>query len=192
MTHRAGPLSCGDHPPTGAGDAPDRARNARLPVELSGKKCYQQTDEATLVARGNSPRGESGEARPRPLERERLPRPSVQSAHRAPEGGAEVRALAGGPLRSPTGTAGIEVSEGVYLGLKPGELAAAVLESDAGEDNQGWWIHRGAIPLRLGCCSIGCKWVRRVGRMANAPVLKTGGRKPIRVRIPGPPLDISS
>jgi hypothetical protein len=89
------------------------------------------------------------------------------------------------------GTAGIEVSEGVYLGLKAGELAAAVLESDAGEDNQdGGFI---ALPSRCdsGVVSIGCKWVGRVGRMANAPVLKTGGRKPIRVRIPGPPLDVS-
>ena len=36
------------------------------------------------------------------------------------------------------GTPGIEVSEGVYLGLKPRELAAAVLVSDAGEDDEDW------------------------------------------------------
>lgn len=36
------------------------------------------------------------------------------------------------------GTAGIEVSEGIYLGLKPRELAAAVLVSDVGEDDEDW------------------------------------------------------
>ncbi len=36
------------------------------------------------------------------------------------------------------GNGGIEVSEGVYLGLKPRELAAAVLITDDGEDDEEW------------------------------------------------------
>jgi hypothetical protein len=36
------------------------------------------------------------------------------------------------------GTPGITVSEGVYLGLKPRELAAAVLLTDAGDDDEEW------------------------------------------------------
>lgn len=36
------------------------------------------------------------------------------------------------------GTPGITVSEGIYLGLKPRELVAAVLVSDAGEEDEDW------------------------------------------------------
>lgn len=36
------------------------------------------------------------------------------------------------------GNGGLEVSEGVYLGLKPRELAAAVLLTDDGEDDEEW------------------------------------------------------
>jgi hypothetical protein len=59
----------------------------------------------------------------------------------------------------------------------------------AGGGGAGRRIDPGPGPWRGTLCLCDL-FAWRVGRTAIAPVLKTGGRKPFRVRIPGPPLDL--